>query len=219
MKRQPEKSVSVFGVWRLLLLLLPAAGSYVALTVQGRPPGSPQIPLVDSEVDLAAFGHMSPIMTSPHSPGTAGNAERITSPVLVGVRFKALFPQNYPGSGKNELLDVYFLKCFAQLTHWNGNICPATQWAWNDWGFLHVKCNDSFLQWAGKTVFWHVKISSPIWDNRAAVEGLTTGRLGLHFAWCEPVCWPGPCQMCWVFCSKVDDKVCGHVARKSRESN
>ncbi|PKU37370.1 rho guanine nucleotide exchange factor 12 isoform x1 [Limosa lapponica baueri] len=60
------------------------SGSYVALTVQGRPPGSPQIPLADSEVDLAAFGHMSPIMTSPHSPGMSGNAERITSPVLVG---------------------------------------------------------------------------------------------------------------------------------------
>ncbi|XP_071625327.1 rho guanine nucleotide exchange factor 12 isoform X3 [Heliangelus exortis] len=60
------------------------SGSYVALTVQGRPPGSPQIPLADSEVDLAAFGHMSPIMTSPHSPGTSGNAERITSPVLMG---------------------------------------------------------------------------------------------------------------------------------------
>ncbi|NXN91800.1 ARHGC factor, partial [Rhinopomastus cyanomelas] len=60
------------------------SGSYVALTVQGRPPGSPQIPLADSEVDLAAFGHMSPIMTSPHSPGTSGSAERITSPVLVG---------------------------------------------------------------------------------------------------------------------------------------
>uniref|UniRef100_A0A8B9RY19 Rho guanine nucleotide exchange factor 12 n=1 Tax=Accipiter nisus TaxID=211598 RepID=A0A8B9RY19_9AVES len=60
------------------------SGSYVALTVQGRPPGSPQIPLADSEVELAAFGHMSPIMTSPHSPGTSGNAERITSPVLVG---------------------------------------------------------------------------------------------------------------------------------------
>lgn len=60
------------------------SGSYVALTVQGRPPGSPQIPLADSEVDLAAFGHMSPIMASPHSPGTAGNAERITSPVLMG---------------------------------------------------------------------------------------------------------------------------------------
>lgn len=73
---------------------LPAAGSYVALTVQGRPPGSPQIPLADSEVDLAAFGHMSPIMTSPHSPVASGSAERITSPVLVGVRFKAVFPKN-----------------------------------------------------------------------------------------------------------------------------
>ncbi|NWH79953.1 ARHGC factor, partial [Piaya cayana] len=60
------------------------SGSYVALTVQGRPPGSPQIPLADSEVDLAAFGHMSPIMTTPHSPGTSGNTERITSPVLMG---------------------------------------------------------------------------------------------------------------------------------------
>ncbi|XP_074833312.1 rho guanine nucleotide exchange factor 12 isoform X2 [Carettochelys insculpta] len=60
------------------------SGSYVALTVQGRPPGSSQIPLADSEVDLAAFGHMSPIMTSPHSPGTSGNTERITSPVLMG---------------------------------------------------------------------------------------------------------------------------------------
>uniref|UniRef100_A0A8B9GAF2 Rho guanine nucleotide exchange factor 12 n=1 Tax=Amazona collaria TaxID=241587 RepID=A0A8B9GAF2_9PSIT len=60
------------------------SGSYVALTVQGRPPGSPQIPLADSEVDLAAFGRMSPVMTSPHSPVASGNAERITSPVLVG---------------------------------------------------------------------------------------------------------------------------------------
>ncbi|XP_063274058.1 rho guanine nucleotide exchange factor 12 isoform X2 [Prinia subflava] len=60
------------------------SGSYVALTVQGRPPGSPQIPLADSDVDLAAFGHMSPIMASPHSPGTSGSAERITSPVLMG---------------------------------------------------------------------------------------------------------------------------------------
>ncbi|XP_007422937.1 rho guanine nucleotide exchange factor 12 isoform X1 [Python bivittatus] len=60
------------------------SGSYVALTVQGRPPGSPQISLADSEVDPAAFGHMSPIMTSPHSPGSHGNTERITSPVLMG---------------------------------------------------------------------------------------------------------------------------------------
>uniref|UniRef100_A0A8D0XD06 Rho guanine nucleotide exchange factor 12 n=1 Tax=Sus scrofa TaxID=9823 RepID=A0A8D0XD06_PIG len=61
------------------------SGSYVALTVQGRPPGSPQIPLADSEVEPSVIGHMSPIMTSPHSPGTSGNMERITSPVLMGL--------------------------------------------------------------------------------------------------------------------------------------
>ncbi|XP_057622434.1 rho guanine nucleotide exchange factor 12 isoform X1 [Chionomys nivalis] len=60
------------------------SGSYVALTVQGRPPGSPQIPLADSEVEPSVTGHMSPIMASPHSPGAAGNMERITSPVLMG---------------------------------------------------------------------------------------------------------------------------------------
>ncbi|XP_012968364.1 rho guanine nucleotide exchange factor 12 isoform X2 [Mesocricetus auratus] len=60
------------------------SGSYVALTVQGRPPGSPQIPLADSEVEPSVIGHMSPIMTSPHSPGATGNMERITSPVLMG---------------------------------------------------------------------------------------------------------------------------------------
>lgn len=65
---------------------LPLAGSYVALTVQGRPPGSPQIPLAESEVDPPAAGHMSPLLTSPHSPGASGNMDRITNPVLVGVR-------------------------------------------------------------------------------------------------------------------------------------
>uniref|UniRef100_G1U152 Rho guanine nucleotide exchange factor 12 n=1 Tax=Oryctolagus cuniculus TaxID=9986 RepID=G1U152_RABIT len=60
------------------------SGSYVALTVQGRPPGSPQIPLADSEVEPSVIGHMSPVMTSPHSPGASGNMERITSPVLMG---------------------------------------------------------------------------------------------------------------------------------------
>lgn len=60
------------------------SGSYVALTVQGRPPGSPQIPLADSEVEPSVVGHVSPIMTSPHSPGLSGNMERITSPVLMG---------------------------------------------------------------------------------------------------------------------------------------
>ncbi|XP_019573766.2 rho guanine nucleotide exchange factor 12 isoform X3 [Rhinolophus sinicus] len=60
------------------------SGSYVALTVQGRPPGSPQIPLADSEVEPSLVGHVSPIMTSLHSPGPSGNMERITSPVLMG---------------------------------------------------------------------------------------------------------------------------------------
>ncbi|XP_007954101.1 rho guanine nucleotide exchange factor 12 [Orycteropus afer afer] len=60
------------------------SGSYVALTVQGRPPGSPQIPLADPEVESSVTGHMSPIMTSPHSPGASANMERITSPVLMG---------------------------------------------------------------------------------------------------------------------------------------
>ncbi|XP_036286133.1 rho guanine nucleotide exchange factor 12 isoform X5 [Pipistrellus kuhlii] len=60
------------------------SGSYVALTVQGRPPGMPQIPLADSEVEPSVTGHMSPITTSPHSPGASGNMERITSPVLMG---------------------------------------------------------------------------------------------------------------------------------------
>ncbi|XP_016063141.1 PREDICTED: rho guanine nucleotide exchange factor 12 [Miniopterus natalensis] len=60
------------------------SGSYVALTVQGRPPGMPQIPLADSEVEPSATGHLSPITTSPHSPGASGNMERITSPVLMG---------------------------------------------------------------------------------------------------------------------------------------
>ncbi|KAF3823669.1 hypothetical protein GH733_007137 [Mirounga leonina] len=50
----------------------------------GRPPGSPQIPLAESEVEPSVIGHMSPIMTSPHSPGASGNMERITSPVLMG---------------------------------------------------------------------------------------------------------------------------------------
>ena len=69
----------------LSAISVPEAGSYVALTVQGRPPGSPQIPLADSEVEPSVTGHMSPIMTSPHSPGAPGNMERITSPVLMGV--------------------------------------------------------------------------------------------------------------------------------------
>uniref|UniRef100_A0A8D2QRY4 Rho guanine nucleotide exchange factor 12 n=1 Tax=Zosterops lateralis melanops TaxID=1220523 RepID=A0A8D2QRY4_ZOSLA len=86
-KHPPPKPVNgtlVTHSNHLEVVKLIKSGSYVALTVQGRPPGSPQIPLADSDVDLAAFGHMSPIMASPHSPGTSGNAERITSPVLMG---------------------------------------------------------------------------------------------------------------------------------------
>lgn len=93
---------------------VPTAGSYVALTVQGRPPGSPQIPLADSDVDLAAFGHMFPIMSSPHSPGTSGNAERITSPVLMGVRLQALFPR------------VVLAWIFFCTSNWQWNICPVS---------------------------------------------------------------------------------------------
>ncbi|XP_036077622.1 rho guanine nucleotide exchange factor 12 isoform X2 [Rousettus aegyptiacus] len=69
------------------------SGSYVALTVQGRPPGSPQIPLADSEIDPSVTGHMSPIMTSPQSPGASGNMERITSPVLMGEENNAVHNQ------------------------------------------------------------------------------------------------------------------------------
>ncbi|XP_064409149.1 rho guanine nucleotide exchange factor 12 [Latimeria chalumnae] len=65
------------------------SGSYVALTVLGRPPGSPQIPLADPEGDLGAFGQcQSSAMTSQHSPGQGGNdrnsTDRITGPVLMG---------------------------------------------------------------------------------------------------------------------------------------
>lgn len=124
-------------VW-LCLSLCPTAGSYVALTVQGRPPGSPQIPLADSDVDLAAFGHMSPIMASPHSPGTSGNAERITSPVLMGVSFEALFPkgQMEPSSGLNFLV-LHFRLAVG---------CLSCQWV-----FIHL--------W--KSILW-VKIPSLI---------------------------------------------------------
>ncbi|KAM4702657.1 rho guanine nucleotide exchange factor 12 isoform 2-T2 [Rhinophrynus dorsalis] len=56
------------------------SGSYVALTVQGRPPGSPHIPLSDSEGDPpTATGHMM----SPHSPGNTAHLKGITSPILM----------------------------------------------------------------------------------------------------------------------------------------
>lgn len=188
-----------------IVLFLPAAGSYVALTVQGRPPGSPQIPLADSEVDLAAFGHMSPIMTSPHSPGTSGNAERITSPVLMGVRFKALFPKDESSSGR-RIVVYFFLNCFAllQITDWKWNFYPATQWA-----FAHMRKN--ILQ---------VKISSLIWDNTNALESLFTGCLWgdtvIYIMWVYTL--SGPSQSCCDFCKKVVCKVCRWISKRSRES-
>ncbi|XP_066462179.1 rho guanine nucleotide exchange factor 12 isoform X2 [Eleutherodactylus coqui] len=52
------------------------SGSYVALTVQGRPPGSPHVPLSESDP-------FSPLHMSPGNHGH-GPLERITSPVLIG---------------------------------------------------------------------------------------------------------------------------------------
>ncbi|KAM3923375.1 rho guanine nucleotide exchange factor 12 isoform 2-T2 [Leptodactylus fuscus] len=52
------------------------SGSYVALTVQGRPPGSPHIPLSESDP-------FSPLHMSPLNHGY-GPLERITSPILMG---------------------------------------------------------------------------------------------------------------------------------------
>ncbi|XP_069597884.1 rho guanine nucleotide exchange factor 12 isoform X3 [Ranitomeya imitator] len=52
------------------------SGSYVALTVQGRPPGSPHVPL--SENDPFSPLHLSPVNHG-HGP-----LERITSPILLG---------------------------------------------------------------------------------------------------------------------------------------
>lgn len=116
---------------------VPTAGSYVALTVQGRPPGSPQIPLADSDVDLAAFGHMSPIMASPHSPGTSGNAERITSPVLMGVRLELSF----------------------QKEKWSWVVLIFFNWYWDI--YLVSGC-----LFARKKGILQVKMSSPVSGNR-----------------------------------------------------
>ncbi|XP_018081259.1 rho guanine nucleotide exchange factor 12 isoform X2 [Xenopus laevis] len=55
------------------------SGSYVALTVQGRPPGSPNIPLTDSEADVQNSVAIMP----PHSPVTQGHGKGITSPILM----------------------------------------------------------------------------------------------------------------------------------------
>ncbi|KAI4900712.1 hypothetical protein NFI96_029145 [Prochilodus magdalenae] len=51
------------------------SGSYVALTVLGRPPGMPQIPLSEGEGESGVL----PALSSPHSPGPTTAAERSSS--------------------------------------------------------------------------------------------------------------------------------------------
>ena len=58
------------------LNLSSAAGSYVALTVLGRPPGLVQIPLGEGEGDPG----LSPSLSSPHSPGPTSGESRGLSP-------------------------------------------------------------------------------------------------------------------------------------------
>ncbi|XP_077313498.1 rho guanine nucleotide exchange factor 12 isoform X4 [Lithobates pipiens] len=53
------------------------SGSYVALTVQGRPPGSPHIPLSEGDP-------FSPAPLPSYSPTSHGHLERITSPIPMG---------------------------------------------------------------------------------------------------------------------------------------
>ncbi|XP_041733277.1 rho guanine nucleotide exchange factor 12 isoform X5 [Coregonus clupeaformis] len=67
------------------------SGSYVALTVLGRPPGLPQIPLLEGEAKLGFLGAQtgSPTVTSPNSPGQPMGErpysphDRITSPLPI----------------------------------------------------------------------------------------------------------------------------------------
>uniref|UniRef100_A0A8C7HUP2 Rho guanine nucleotide exchange factor 12 n=1 Tax=Oncorhynchus kisutch TaxID=8019 RepID=A0A8C7HUP2_ONCKI len=55
----------------LRIHLISSAGSYVALTVLGRPPGLPQIPLLEGEAKVVFLGAQtgSSSVTSPNSPG------------------------------------------------------------------------------------------------------------------------------------------------------
>uniref|UniRef100_A0A671NV56 Rho guanine nucleotide exchange factor 12-like n=1 Tax=Sinocyclocheilus anshuiensis TaxID=1608454 RepID=A0A671NV56_9TELE len=63
------------------------SGSYVALTVLGRPPGLPQIPLSDGE------GEEGPLfsLTSPHSPGPIGPDRSSSSPNVGMIRAAVMF--------------------------------------------------------------------------------------------------------------------------------
>ncbi|XP_051896106.1 rho guanine nucleotide exchange factor 12-like isoform X3 [Pristis pectinata] len=65
------------------------SGSYVALTVLGRPPGSPQVPLTSTDGDAGGFffpgqqSQMSPNPTFSHHSSSSSCPERITSPMPV----------------------------------------------------------------------------------------------------------------------------------------
>uniref|UniRef100_A0A8C8GLP9 Rho guanine nucleotide exchange factor 12 n=1 Tax=Oncorhynchus tshawytscha TaxID=74940 RepID=A0A8C8GLP9_ONCTS len=75
----------------LRIHLISSAGSYVALTVLGRPPGLPQIPLLEGEAKVVFLGaHTgSSSVTSPNSPGQPMGErpysphDRITSPLPI----------------------------------------------------------------------------------------------------------------------------------------
>uniref|UniRef100_A0A3P9A631 Rho guanine nucleotide exchange factor (GEF) 12a n=1 Tax=Esox lucius TaxID=8010 RepID=A0A3P9A631_ESOLU len=63
------------------ICLVSSAGSYVALTVLGRPPGLPQIPLSEGEAELGFLGGQAGFsVTSPSSPGQT-TGERPYSPL------------------------------------------------------------------------------------------------------------------------------------------
>lgn len=91
-----------------LLVCLCTAGSYVALTVLGRPPGLPQIPLSDGE------GEEGPLfsLTIPHSPGPIGPdrsssspspSERKLNPLPVWVRAQIIEKQPWSPSASYHL--------------------------------------------------------------------------------------------------------------------
>lgn len=84
------------------------AGSYVALTVLGRPPGLPQIPLSEVNVGLGSPGCFGdPFITSPNSYNAV---ERTSSPLVpwVSTPYLLFFICVY-------LLSVYFLISLLQL--------------------------------------------------------------------------------------------------------
>lgn len=92
------------------------AGSYVALTLLGRPPGSPQIPLSEVDVGLGSPGCFGdPFVTSPNSYNAA---ERTSSPLVPWVSTPYILVVQYWNvfiSGIAYLLSVYFPISLLQL--------------------------------------------------------------------------------------------------------